>query len=52
MGLMGVGYIMGGTTYKPTLNPNFKNIATITAVIASMDLVYDYGIKQNWWSWL
>ena len=50
MGLMGVGYIMGGN--KPTLNPNFKNIATITAAITSMDLVYDYGIKKNWWPWL
>ena len=46
LGLMGVGYMMGGS--KPSLNFNPKNTAIITASIMGFDLVYDYAKAQKW----
>ena len=46
LGLMGVGYIMGGN--KPSLNPSFKNGAILTASIMTFDLAYDYAKAQGW----
>ena len=46
LGLMGVGYMMGGS--KPSLNLTFKNTAIITASIMGFDLIYDYAKAQKW----
>lgn len=46
LGLMGVGYMMGGS--KPSLNLNLKNTAILTGSIMAFDLAYDYAKAQKW----